>query len=156
MTILSTLRLCIDLKKASQMTLKVGSNQNSNTTFALQTKVESLMKGNTSSTALQFRATEASQPMMHQESVKLDTILTQHDKQVLNYAVGGVELKGADGMMKLNFMGIRIALDRTTGELSGEVDSAYMRRIAQSQNLTGDHSIASSAIDRAIEFLDRI
>ncbi len=137
------------------MTIKVGSSQQSDARFSSQTNIAALLKKSTSTAIPQPRNAEASQAVRNQDSVHLESVLTQHDKQVLNYAVGGVELTGMDGMKKLNFMAIRIALDRTTGALSGEIDSTYMQRIAQSQKITGDHSIASSSIDRAIEFLDR-
>ena len=137
------------------MTVRIASSQQPEATFALQTKEAALLKKSTSSTVLQPNANEVSQASMHQESVHLKSVLTEHDKQVLNFAVGGVELKGVDGMRKLNFMGIRIALDRVHGALSGQLDTTYMNRLAQSQNLTGDRSIAGSSISRAIEFLDR-
>ena len=137
------------------MTISVGSSQKPNATFASQNNIAALLKKPTSSAAPQQRNTEAAPAGKKQESVHLESVLTRNDKQVLNYAVGGVELTGADGMKKLNFMAIRIALDRSTGALSGEIDIAYMQRIAQSQKITGDNSIASSSIARAIEFLDR-
>lgn len=88
-------------------------------------------------------------------SVVIADTLTKQDKALLTHATGGVVLKGADGMHLINPLAVQIALDRHHGLLSGEIDTKYIDRLAQSQKLTLQNTIPSAVLDRALAFVAR-
>jgi hypothetical protein len=84
----------------------------------------------------------------------INELLTANDKKLVETATGGLQPTSSSGLHEVNQLATRIALDRTTGTLSGEVDVNYINKLITEQS-SDNHAetIQFSALQKSLEFL---
>jgi hypothetical protein len=80
-------------------------------------------------------------------------ILTDLDQALVDFAAGDLDQVDPNGRHDINPLAVRIALDRATGEVSGEVDANYIKNIIKEQGQTGQASVASQVLAKALNYL---
>ncbi len=88
------------------------------------------------------------------QSFVINDVLTAHDKKLVTVATGGLQPVLSSGLHEVNQLATRIAIDRETGTLSGEVDENYINKLMTEQN-SNNHAetIQTSALQKSLEFL---
>lgn len=66
--------------------------------------------------------------------VNINDALTTQDKQLVIAATGGLNLIGSNGTHQINYLAMRIAMDRAIGNLNGPVTASYLNNIMGSQS----------------------
>jgi hypothetical protein len=88
------------------------------------------------------------------QSFVINDLLTANDKKLVEAATGELQPVSSSGLHEVNQLATRIALDRETGTLSGEVDENYINKLMAEQS-SNNHAetIQFSALQKSLEFL---
>lgn len=87
--------------------------------------------------------------------------LTPSDKSLVIAATGGLNQTSPSGTMQINDLAVRIALDRETGVLTGEVDKSYINNLINEQRSMPssskgkNHTIPFSFLEKALSYLEQ-
>jgi hypothetical protein len=91
--------------------------------------------------------------------VTVDT-LTPTDKKLIETVTGSLQAVSNSGVHEVNLLATRIALDRFSGTLTGEVDKSYINNLIKEQKDIPSSErekyslIPFSTLDKALTFLD--
>jgi hypothetical protein len=91
--------------------------------------------------------------------VTIDT-LTSTDKKLIEAVTGSLQTVSNSGVQEVNLLATRIALDRFSGKLSGEVNKSYINNLIREQKdipLSDSEKyslIPFSTLEKALTFLD--
>lgn len=86
----------------------------------------------------------------------INDVLTANDKKLVEAATGGLQPTSSSGLHEVNQLATRIALDRTTGTLSGEVDENYINKLLAEQDKNQNSEMVSfSALQKSLTFLQQ-
>ncbi len=84
----------------------------------------------------------------------INDLLTANDKSLVKAATDGLQATSSSGLHEINQLATRIALDRETGTLSGEVDANYINKLITEQS-SNNHAetIQFSDLQKSLAFL---
>ncbi|MBI3285746.1 MAG: hypothetical protein HYZ65_12980 [Burkholderiales bacterium] len=88
-------------------------------------------------------------------------MLTSADKKLITAATGNLQAVSASGLHEVNLLATRVALDRFSGTLTGEVDKSYINNLIKEQKDIPSKErekyslIPFSVLDQALAFLDK-
>jgi hypothetical protein len=102
-------------------------------------------------------ATKYSPPTIENQKSQgfiINDLLTANDKKLVEAATGELRSVSSSGLHEVNQLATRIAIDRETGTLSGEVGEDYINKLITEQS-SNNHAetIQFSALQKSLEFL---
>lgn len=90
-----------------------------------------------------------------EKSFVINDMLTPKDKRLVVAATGSLNLTDGSGIHEINPLAVRIALDRSTGKLAGEVDKFYLNSIIKEQQTSDQPAIQFDTLYKALAYLDQ-
>lgn len=111
------------------------------------------ISNNTISTTTKYSHSPPTIKNQNSQGFVINELLTANDKKLVEAATGGLQPTSSSGLHEVNQLATRIALDRTTGTLSGEVDENYINKLITEQSGNNHaETIQFSALQKSLEF----